>query len=395
MQPEGSEPILPYESLEELYENAPCGYLSTRPGGTIVRVNQTFLDWTGYSRSELVGKRRLQSLLSIEGQIYFETHLAPLLRMQGSLKEIALDLIAHNGDRLPTLINSVQKYRPDGEPSFVLTTIFDARDRRSYEQELLHARNRAEAAARARARLISMISHDVRTPLSAIRMILPMLERSAQPNQLEMLEVLKSSVDNILELTTDVLEYSRLDSGTLSLEERSFSLRKLIEEIRTRLSPQIEEKGLRFSAQIDERLPATLMGDPLRIGQVLTNLLGNAVKFTATGGVDVTVTVKEHAPGKRASSESPTNVGPAAPDQVEFETAISDTGIGMSEEELSHIFDEFTQGSREIRGRFGGTGLGLTICRRILNLYGSEIQVESVEGEGTTFRFPLRLSIGN
>ena len=137
------------ESLDDLYEHAPCGYLSALADGTIVRVNQTFLDWTGYAREDLVGARRFQTLLTPGGQIYHETHYAPLLRLQGSVREIALQIRRADGSRLPVLINSVLRTAAGSEHELVRTTVFDATDRRAYEQELLFARRR-EAEARQR-----------------------------------------------------------------------------------------------------------------------------------------------------------------------------------------------------------------------------------------------------
>ena len=130
----------------ELYENAPCGYLSTLPDGTIVKANQTFLSWTGFDRDELVGRRRLQELFPVGDRIFYETHWAPLLRMQGTVREIAVELVGRGGQRLPVLANAVLKRDPDGHPQVVRTVLFDARERRTYEQELVAARHRAEEA---------------------------------------------------------------------------------------------------------------------------------------------------------------------------------------------------------------------------------------------------------
>jgi sigma-B regulation protein RsbU (phosphoserine phosphatase) len=141
---EGAPPALLEESAEDLYENAPCGYLSTLPGGLIVKVNGTFLDWTGYDRDELVGRRRFQDLLTVGGRIYHETHYAPLLHMQGSVREIAVEVVRADGGRLPSLVNSVLRRDDAGEPAMVRTTVFPAEDRREYERELLRARQDAE-----------------------------------------------------------------------------------------------------------------------------------------------------------------------------------------------------------------------------------------------------------
>ncbi len=139
------------DSAEDLYENAPCGYFSTLPDGTIAKVNATFLRWTGYDRKDLVGHRRFQTLLAVGDRIFYETHYAPLLRMQQAVREIAVELVCADGRRLPVLLNSTVKTDVDGEVAYFRTSVFDARQRREYERELLRARQRAEESeARAR-----------------------------------------------------------------------------------------------------------------------------------------------------------------------------------------------------------------------------------------------------
>ena len=142
------------DTTEDLFENAPCGYISALPDGTIVKVNQTFLNWTGYEREEISGLKRFQELLTAGGRIYHETHYAPLLNMQGDVREIAVDIVRADGSRLPALINSVVKKDPDGRPVVVRTTVFDATHRREYELELLRATKRAEESE-ARARVLA------------------------------------------------------------------------------------------------------------------------------------------------------------------------------------------------------------------------------------------------
>src|SRR5690349_21563519 len=157
-------------SAEDLYENAPCGYLSASPDGTIVRVNATFERWTGYSREALVGAKRFQELLSPGGRIYHETHYAPLLRMQGSVREIAVELMTADRQRLPALINSVLVLGESGEPQLVRTTVFDARERKAYERELRAARDRERQAREDAERLqkqTQAISHTLQQSLLA------------------------------------------------------------------------------------------------------------------------------------------------------------------------------------------------------------------------------------
>jgi serine/threonine-protein kinase RsbW len=169
---------LPEDSAEELYEDAPCGYLSTLPDGEIVKVNATFLRWTEFRREELVGRRRFQDLLTGGGRIYHETHYAPLLRMQGEVHEIALDVVCASGRRLPVLVNAALKRDAVGTPLLVRTTIFDASERRGYERELLHARD-AERAARERTERLQALTAALAAPLDRTRIAETVVEALA------------------------------------------------------------------------------------------------------------------------------------------------------------------------------------------------------------------------
>ncbi|MGJ6964115.1 PP2C family protein-serine/threonine phosphatase [Streptosporangium sp. G11] len=164
------------DSAEDLYENAPCGYLSTLLDGQIAKINTTLLTWLGYTRDQLVGRRRFSDLLTVGGKLYHETHFAPLLRMQGELGGVALDLRAADGTRLPVLVTSVLKTGTDGEPLLIRTTVFDARDRRAYERELLRARQEAD---RDRERLKRLVTTLQRSLLPAVLPAVPGLEAAA------------------------------------------------------------------------------------------------------------------------------------------------------------------------------------------------------------------------
>jgi PAS domain S-box-containing protein len=363
------------ENVEDLYDNAPCGYLSALPGGLIVKVNQTFLSWTGYRREDLVGRRRFQDLLTAGGRIFHETHYAPLLRMQGAVREIAVDVVCADARRLPALINSVLKKDEEGTPLLVRTTVFNATDRKEYERELLRERQRAEQEAKAKSDLISMISHEIRTPLNAIMGVghlLGMTELTAQ--QQKFVRILRSSSESLLGLINDILDFSKIEAGKVSLEERSVDLRQLVHGLADNLRVKAEEKGLALAVHVDERMPAGVLGDPIKIGQVLTNLLSNAIKFTSKGSVTATLQVRER-----------------IADAVSIDFQVADTGIGIAPDRLPHIFDEFTQANYDIGLKYGGTGLGLTICKKLVELHGSHIAVESELGQGTTFSFVLRL----
>ena len=366
------------ESAEDLYEHAPCGYLSTLPDGTIVRVNGTLLDWLDTSRDGLAGVK-FQTLLTIGSRMYYETHYAPLLQMQGFANEIAFDVRRADGRVLPVLVNSRQRRDGDGTPLFNRITLFDSTDRRRYERELLLARRRAEQAAKDKSDLIAMLSHDIRNPLNALMGVVQLLERGelAEP-QRRFVGVLKSSSEHMLSLLNQVLELSRAESTSFVLTETPFSMREVVAGVISTFETAAHEKKLFLRSSVSGDVPDPVIADPIAIRQILTNLVGNAVKFTERGGVSVTVTPRD-----------------LRIDEVTLAIAVTDTGIGMTSEVLDRIFNEFTQASYETAIRFGGSGLGLTITRKLLALYGSRIDVRSVPGEGSTFAFDLRLPLPN
>jgi PAS domain S-box-containing protein len=365
------------ESAEDLYENAPCGYLSTLPDGTIVRANHTFIEWTGASREALLAGRKFQTLLTVGSRIYYETHYAPLLRMQGAVNEIALEVVREDGRVLPVLANSRQKRDLNGTPLFNRITLFDSTDRRRYERELLLARRKAEQVAKDKADLLAMLSHDIRNPLNALMGVVQLLDRSdlAEP-QRRLVRLLKSSSEHMLNLLNQVLDLSKAESSSFVLIETPFSLEAVVDDVMSTFDAAAREKGLAIRSSIADSVPPSLSGDPVALRQILTNLVGNAVKFTAAGEVTLTVGMKQ-----------------IGTDGVTLAFAVSDTGIGIAPDVIDRIFNEFTQASYETAVRFGGSGLGLAITRRLLGLYGSSVQVESVPGEGSTFSFDLKLPI--
>lgn len=366
------------ESAEDLYENAPCGYLSTTPEGLIVKVNQTFLTWTGHTREALVGRKRFRELLAVAGRIFHETHYAPLLQMQGFVHELSLDLRCTNGRPLPALINSVQVRDALGRPRSVRTTVFNMTDRKRYERELLLARRKAEQLAQAKASLLATLSHEIRNPLNAITAATRLMGMTPLSDKQEKyLRILGSSSGNLLAMVNDILDWSKIEAGKLSLEQREFDPRELISGIVNGQSARAEEKKLLLQVELDARLPSCLLGDPVKLGQILTNLLSNALKFTEKGAVRLAVVVRAR-----------------EGDACELSFQVSDTGIGISQDRIAAIFEEYTQANYDIGMKYGGTGLGLTISRKLLELHGSRMVVTSEVGKGTCFSFDLRLKVG-
>lgn len=366
------------ESVEDLYENAPCGYLSTLPDGTFVKINRTFLNWVGYDETELLFQKKFQDLLPIGGKIYYDTHFGPLLQMQGFVNEVQFDIKGRQGQQLPVLVNTIQLKGEDKKPLLHRTTVFNITDRRKYEQELLRAKKEAEAATRVKAEFLSTVSHEIRTPMNAIISIANLLQEMKHTGeQEEYFRILKLSADNLLHLINDILDYSKIEAGRVMLAEKSLNLRELISALHYSLNITAEEKGLTIRTDIDEKLPDQVLGDPVKIGQVLTNLLSNAIKFTERGHVLLQLQVQE-------LTEA----------EVSVDFHIKDTGIGIPQDKLERVFEEYTQADYETNLKYGGTGLGLTISQKLLALYGSKLAVMSEEGKGTDFSFNLRLKLG-
>jgi PAS domain S-box-containing protein len=364
------------ESLAELYEHSPSGYLTTLPDGTIVKLNETLAGWLGLSKAELIGTR-LQDRLTLPGRVYFETHVAPLLRMQGEVSEIALDLRCRDEPVLPALVNCVARTSASGVAQGYRITVFNATERRLYERELLLARRRAEDASRMKSDLLGMLGHDIRTPLSSIMNVARLLERTGSSEQQRgLIEILNRSAEGLLDLINDILDYSRLEAGKLPIEERPFAVRAMVQNLVAGFSAKAAEKNLELASSVDDALPWLLYGDSVKISQILTNLMGNALKFTNYGGVEVAVRLL------KADASHAT---------VEF--VVSDSGIGIEHEQLRNIFEEFTQASADIGLKYGGTGLGLAISRKLLALFGSEMRVESKPGAGSSFSFQMKLRI--
>ena len=241
------------------------------------------------------------------------------------------------------------------------------------EEDLKKARRVAEEAAQAKHQFLSIMSHEIRTPLNAILgMTYLLLQEDPKKEQLEFLNSLKFSGDNLMTLINDILDFNKIESGNIFFEESDFNLKDLIHGIRQSFSFRAEEKGIKLKVLIDSELPEIVVGDAARLNQVLTNLIGNAIKFTETGSITIDIIVVNT--GKK---------------EIELEFSVIDTGIGISEDKQKDIYESFKQASTDTTRKFGGTGLGLAICKRLIELQGSKLELESKVGKGSKFFFTL------
>ena len=271
-------------------------------------------------------------------------------------------------------------YDAEGRPLRMIGVNYDLTDQVEVEEALARAKVDAEAASRAKSAFLANMSHEIRTPmnaiigLSALGSSLPDLP----PRIAEYLDRIHNSSRALLSTLNDILDYSKLEADRVSLEQTEFGLDELLENVIDLFALGAESKGVELVLRVQPGLPATLVGDPLRLGQVLNNLVGNAVKFTAAGHVRLSVTALPSTSSARA--------------RLKF--AIEDTGIGISPADQERLFAPFTQADGSIARRFGGTGLGLVLSERLVAMMGGALTVESEPGQGSTLHFEVELPVG-
>ncbi|WP_080056160.1 response regulator [Spirosoma aerolatum] len=249
--------------------------------------------------------------------------------------------------------------------------------RKTIEAELRQAKDEAEKATQAKSDFLSMMSHEIRTPLNGIvGMTYLMLQEEVPPTMVENLKTLQFSIEHLQALINDILDFSKIEAGKVELEETTFDFKQLVSNIKRAQQAKAQEKGNRIRLMIDDDIPNALIGDSLRIGQVLTNLVSNAIKFTHHGTITIELALENR-----------------TEEMASIFVSVQDTGIGIAPDKQEAIFNMFTQANSATTRKFGGTGLGLVITKKLLELYGSAIRVESQEGKGATFSFILNLPI--
>jgi PAS domain S-box-containing protein len=378
---------IPHESAEELYEQAPCGYLSTTPEGRIVRVNQAFADLIGMKSKEQIRGKRLPDLLTIGGRIFYETHFALMLRMHHKVSEIALDFQRVDGSVAPTLVTAVQKLDPSGNPLVNRMTVFESAERRRYEQELLFARQRAEDALAELARVNAELSksnaallkanedlgqfayaasHDLQEPLRTMTTYAQLLARRYQ-GALD--DHAHTFISNIVDgsrrmqmLVSDLLAFSQAQGAQLVLRPSDMS--QVLAAALANLRSSIDDTGATIT---HDALPLMTV-DAARMSQVFQNFVGNAIKYRKPDERP-----RIHVSARKERSEC-------------WVFSVQDNGLGFDNAYSDQIFGMF----KRLHGReIAGTGIGLAICKKIIESHGGKIWAASTPGAGSTFSFML------
>jgi PAS domain S-box-containing protein len=284
-----------------------------------------------------------------------------------------------DGSRVPVLLSlSVLRDGRDAPIGF-LGVLTDLSERKALEETLRQRTTQAEAASRAKSAFLAHMSHEIRTPLNAVIGLSQLMARMELPaDGRRFIAHIQQAGEQLLALTNDVLDLSRIEAGEMHLESVPFELATLLQALCAMVEPQAQAKGLALQLEMaePEAVPGPLLGDPLRLKQVLLNLLGNAVKFTPAGRVTLRVAVTAREAGR-----------------VGLRFDVQDTGIGIAPEQRSRIFEPFTQADSSTTRRFGGTGLGLSIVRRLVDVMGGSLSLQSTPGQGSTFSVELALPL--
>lgn len=361
--------------LSQAVEHSPVMVIITNIQGKIEYVNPKFTEVTGYSASEAYGRNPsfLQSGLTNKNiyQDLWQT-ISAGKEWRGEIQDRK-----KNGEIFWESISISVVRNAEGEVTHYVGIKEDITARKEAERLLAGAKEEAEQANRFKSHFLANMSHEIRTPMNAIIGLAHLvLQTDLNPKQSDYLKKIKNSAQNLLGIINDILDFSKIEAGKLEIEETAFQLDQVLENLVGLVSLRAEEKGLKLSLQRDRDVPNALIGDPLRLGQILLNLVQNAIKFTELGKVEVAV--------KLINTQ---------PDKVRIAFAVSDTGIGIETERLPRLFEAFEQVDSSSSRQYGGTGLGLSICKQLVELMHGELSAQSVPGEGSSFRFVLELGL--
>ena len=364
--------------LEALVDNIPNPIFYKGPDSRFLGCNHAYETAFAIPRQSLVGRRALDlAYLSEEERPIYQRENETVIREVGRIMRETVLTFADG--RPHHTLYAVSGFRnPDGSPGGLVGVIVDISPLKRAEVVLRKAKEQAEAAAKTKSMFLANMSHEIRTPMNAIiGMAHLCLRTELNAKQRDYVQKIHGAGISLLGILNDILDFSKIEAGKLEMEAIGFTLDEVLGSVSTLVGSRAHDKGLELLFHAPGDVPQHLVGDPLRLEQILINLLNNAIKFTEHGQISVAVRLVAQV-GKR----------------VRLRFDVRDTGIGMSPEQSARLFRAFTQADGSITRKYGGTGLGLTICKRLVELMGGAIGVESRPGAGSTFSFTARFDLG-
>ncbi|MDA3885068.1 MAG: ATP-binding protein [Candidatus Delongbacteria bacterium] len=354
-----------------LYDLTPVGIVLVKVKSMVItQINKTALKLIGITKDDIIGKICHESFCpALDGS-------CPIIETNNSIENAERTLINSKKEIIPILKNA-KRITIDNE-DYILESFIDITEIKKTQNELIKLRKIAEDANVSKSRFLANMSHEIRTPMNVIMgMSNLLLESESDEEKKDLLDSIKISSESLLNIINDILDLSKIESGKYTLEQIPFNLYELLSSIEDVSLFKAKEKGIKFDIEYSTKeLPKYISSDPVRIKQIIINLVGNAIKFTKNGSVKLILKVinKKN-------------------DMLDLKFSVADTGIGISKEALKNIFKRFTQADISTTRKYGGTGLGLTICEKLLNLMESKLEVNSIEGKGSEFFFELLVEI--
>jgi len=395
-----------FEQTEQMlhrFQTANAERQAVLDGATQLSIIATYLDGTiqlfskgastllGYNPAEMINNRNILSLhlpeelehygrkvSGVTGSRLHDMKVFEQFVKQKHSRAQEWFYLCKDGSHLPVSLSVTSLFSPIGRIVGYLFTAMDMTRQKQMERELIAAKEQAEAANAARGDFLARMSHEIRTPMNGVIGMASLLKKtSLDGKQQNYVEKVLSSANTLLGLINDILDFSKIDAGKLQLEAVPFNLEEMLGNIANVVGMQAERKGLEFIFKVEAGVTQYLVGDPLRLGQVLMNLAGNAVKFTERGEIVISVGMEEQ-----------------EDEYVTLRFSVRDTGIGLLPEQIDRLFSAFSQADDSITRKYGGTGLGLAICKQLTELMGGTIRVLSQPGIGTEFIFTAKMRLG-